>query len=165
MKIYVRFMYIEKASQYFDLIRNRDLPNKRGWSWVYRSLNYVLCLSFLVGTEGFYLSIFCESEQIFNTVLWRLARLHRFLDNSFHRWHILLFVPLLSKKCIFWRIWSKTIGFVVIHVILCTMLTISLVPTMVICINVLNYAYRGEFNKMQCFHFCVKRVITCITRT
>ena len=113
-----------------------------GWSWVYRSLDYVLCHSFLVEYSYLYLSIFCESQQIFNTVIWRLARSHRSLDNSFHRWHILLFVPFLSKKWVFWKIWSKVIGFVVIRVIQCTMLTISSVPTMVIYIHVPNYAYR-----------------------
>ena len=104
----------------------------------------IMCFAkvFSVGTEGIYPSIFCESRQIINTVLWRLARSHRSLDNSFHRWHILLFVPFLRKKCVFWRIWSKAIGFVVIRVIQCNMLTISSIPTMVIYVHVLNYAHR-----------------------
>ena len=60
----------------------------------------IMCFAtvFSMGTEGLYLSIFCESQQLFNTVLWRLARSHWSLDNSFHRWHILLFVPFLRKK-------------------------------------------------------------------
>ena len=62
-------MYIEKASQYFDLIRNRNLPNTRV------DLEFivvvVMCFAtvFSVGKEGLYSSIFCESQQIFKTVL------------------------------------------------------------------------------------------------
>ena len=113
------------------------------WSWVYCSLDYVLSHSFLGGyyTEGLYLSIFCESKQLFNTMLWRLARSQRSLDDTFHRWHILLFSPFFKlKKCVFWRIWSKAISFVVIRGIQCTMLTISSVPTMGTYIHVINYA-------------------------
>ena len=56
-------MYIEKASQYFDLVRNRDLPNTRV------DLEFIVVLImcfdtvFSVGTKGLYLSIFCESQQ------------------------------------------------------------------------------------------------------
>ena len=94
-------MYIEKASQYFDFIRNRDLPNKQvdlGFIVV-----LIMCIAtvFSMGTEGLYLSIFCESQQLVNTVLWYLARSHRSLDNSFHLWHILLFVnPFYVKMCL-----------------------------------------------------------------
>ena len=103
----------------------------------------IMCVAtiFSVGTEGLYLSIFCESQEIFNTVLLRLARSHQSLDNSFHQWHILLFVPFEIKKCVFWRIWSKANAFVVICVIQCTTLSISSVPTMAIYVHVLNYAY------------------------
>ena len=96
LKNYVRFMYIDKASLFFDLIRNKDLPN------TLVDLEFIVVYHiFLGGQEGLYLSIFCESQQIFNTVLWRLARSHRSLDNSFHRWHILLFIPFLSKNVSF----------------------------------------------------------------
>mgnify|MGYP003692120665 CR=1 FL=1 len=76
-------MYIEKVSHYFELIRNRDLLNTRV------DLEFIIVLMmcfatvFSVGTEGLYLSIFCEGQQIFNTVLRRLARSHRSSDNSF----------------------------------------------------------------------------------
>ena len=40
------YMYIEKASQYFDLIRNRDLLNLE---LIDRSLDNVVCHSFLGG--------------------------------------------------------------------------------------------------------------------
>ena len=68
-----------------------------GISWGHRSLDYVICHSFLGENRGAF-SIFCESQQIFNTVLWRLARSHQSLDNSFNRWHILLFVPFFWCK-------------------------------------------------------------------
>ena len=43
------YMYIEKASQYFDLIRNRDLLNLE---LIDRSLDNVVCHSFLGGYWG-----------------------------------------------------------------------------------------------------------------
>ena len=52
LKKYVRFMYIEKDSCFFDLIRNRDLPNTRV------DLEFIVVLItcfatvFSVGTEG-----------------------------------------------------------------------------------------------------------------
>ena len=100
-------MYIEKASQYFDFLRNRDFPNTRvDLEFIVVLIMCCFATVFLVCTNGLNLSIFCESQQKFNIVLWRLARSHRSFDNSFHRWHILLFVPFLSKKWVFWRIWS-----------------------------------------------------------
>ena len=62
-------MYTEKASQYFDLIRNRDLPNTRVDLEFIVVLIMCFATVFSVGTEGLYLSIFCEGQQIFNTVL------------------------------------------------------------------------------------------------
>ena len=64
-------MCIEKASKYFDLICYRDLPN------TLVDLEFIVVLImrfptvFSVGTktEGLYLSIFCESQQLFNTML------------------------------------------------------------------------------------------------
>ena len=62
-------MYIEKASQYFDCLRKRDLPNTQV------DLEFIvvliLCFAtvFSVGAVEIYLSIFCESQQLFNTVL------------------------------------------------------------------------------------------------
>ena len=61
-------MYIEKASRSFDLIRKRDLPNTRvDLEFIVVS---IMCFAtvFSLGTEGLYLSIFCESQQIFNAV-------------------------------------------------------------------------------------------------
>ena len=66
---YVRFTYIEKASRSFDLIRRRDLPNTRVDLEFIVVLIMCFATVFSVGTEGFYLSIFCESQQLFNTVL------------------------------------------------------------------------------------------------
>ena len=62
-------MYIEKASQYFDLIRNRDSPNTRVDLEFIVVLIMCFATVFSVGTKGLYPSIFCESQQIFNTVL------------------------------------------------------------------------------------------------
>ena len=63
-----------------------------------RCLDYVLCHSFLDGYRGA-LSIYLswKSTNIFNTVLWRLAKSHRSLDNSFHRWNILFKVKNVSS--------------------------------------------------------------------
>ena len=69
LKNYVRFMYIDKASRFFDFIHNKDLPN----TLVDLEFIVVLIMCFItffsVGTEELFLSIFCESQQIFNTVL------------------------------------------------------------------------------------------------
>ena len=49
-------MYIEKASQYIDLIRNRDLPNTSvDFEFI---VVLIMCFAtvFSVGTEGLYLS-------------------------------------------------------------------------------------------------------------
>ena len=62
-------MYIEKASQYYDLKLNRDLPNTRVDLKFIVVLIMCFATVFSVGTEGLYRSIFCESQQLFNTVL------------------------------------------------------------------------------------------------
>ena len=69
LKKYVRFMYIEKVSQYFGLIRNRDLPNTRVDLEFIVVLIMCFATVFSVTTDGLYLSIFCEGQQILNTVL------------------------------------------------------------------------------------------------
>ena len=50
-------MYIEKASQYFGLIRNRDLPNKRIDLEFIEVLLMCFVTVFSVGTEGLYLCL------------------------------------------------------------------------------------------------------------
>ena len=60
---------LKKASRFFDLMRNKDLPNTLvDLEFI---IDLIMCFAtfFSVGTEGLYLSIFCESQQIFNTVL------------------------------------------------------------------------------------------------
>ena len=49
-------MYIEKASQYFGLIRNRDLPNTRVDLEFIVVLIMCFATVFSVDTEGLYLS-------------------------------------------------------------------------------------------------------------
>ena len=95
--------------------------------WVQRGFIY---LSFVKVNKY---SIQCSDALLDHTDHWIIL----FIDDIY-----CCFVPFLSKKCVFWRIWSKAIGFVVIRVIQCIMLTISSVPIMVIYKHVLNYAYR-----------------------